>query len=188
MPKASELKKGMVVEIQGVPHIVKHLESKSPSSRGAVTLYKIEFRNLQNGSKVDSSLKGGDLLPLADFIRIPVQYSYSDSDNLYFMNSDTFEQFEIARDQLSEQLPFLSEQQEDIFALVSGERILAIELPQSVDLRVEETPPAISGSSATNRTKTAKLSTGLEIQVPEYLKPGDFVRVNTATGKFMSRV
>ena len=139
MPKASELKKGMVVEIQGVPHIVKHLESKSPSSRGAVTLYKIEFRNLQNGSKVDSSLKGGDLLPLADFIRIPVQYSYSDSDNLYFMNSDTFEQFEIARDQLSEQLPFLSEQQEDIFALVSGERILAIELPQSVDLRVEET-------------------------------------------------
>ena len=100
MPKASELKKGMVVEIQGVPHIVKHLESKSPSSRGAVTLYKIEFRNLQNGSKVDSSLKGGDLLPLADFIRIPVQYSYSDSDNLYFMNSDTFEQFEIARDKL----------------------------------------------------------------------------------------
>ena len=188
MPKASELKKGMVVEIQGVPHIVKHLESKSPSSRGAVTLYKIEFRNLQNGSKVDSSLKGGDLLPFADFIRIPVQYSYSDSDNLYFMNSDTFEQFEIARDQLSEQLPFLSEQQEDIFALVSGERILAIELPQSVDLRVEDTPPAISGSSATNRTKTATLSTGLEIQVPEYLKPGDFVRVNTTTGKFMSRV
>ena len=177
MPKASELKKGMVIEIKGVPHVVKHLESKSPSSRGAVTLYKIEFRNLQNGSKVDSSLKGGDLLPLADFIRIPVQYSYSDSDYLYFMNSDTFEQFEIARDQLSEQLPFLS-----------GERILAIELPQSVDLRVEDTPPAVSGSSATNRTKTAKLSTGLEIQVPEYLKPGDFVRVNTVTGKFMSRV
>ena len=55
-------------------------------------------------------------------------------------------------------------------------------------LRVEETPPAISGSSATNRTKTATLSTGLEIQVPEYLKPGDFVRVNTTSGKFMSRV
>ena len=188
MPKASELKKGMVIEIKGVPHIVKHLESKSPSSRGAVTLYKIEFRNLQNGSKVDLSLKGGDLLPLADFIRIPVQYSYSDSDYLYFMNSDTFEQFEIARDQLSEQLPFLSEQQENISALVSGERILAIELPQSVDLRVEDTPPAVSGSSATNRTKTAKLSTNLKIQVPEYLKPGDFVRVNTVTGKFMSRV
>ena len=71
---------------------------------------------------------------------------------------------------------------------MSGERTLAIELPQSVDLRVEDTPPAISGSSATNRTKTATLSTGLEMQVPEYLKPGDFVRVNTTTGKFMSRV
>ena len=188
MPKASELKKGMVVEIQGVPHIVKHLESKSPSSRGAVTLYKIEFRNLQNGFKVDSSFKGGDLLPLADFVRIPVQYSFSDSDNLCFMSSDTFQQFEIARDQLSDQLPFLTEQQENIFALISGEKILAIELPQSVDLRIKDTPPAVSGSSATNRTKTAELSTGLEIQVPEYLRPGDLVRVNTATSKFMSRV
>ena len=86
MPKVNELKKGMVVEIQGIPHIVKQLEAKSPSSRGAVTLYKIRFLNLQNGSKLDSSFKGGELLRQADFERVPVQYSYCDADTFYFMN------------------------------------------------------------------------------------------------------
>ena len=188
MPKASELKKGMVVEIDGIPHMVKRLETKSPSSRGAVTLYKIRFLNLQIGSKLDSSFKGGELLPQADFDRVPVQYSYCDTDTFYFMNMDNFEQYEVTRDKLSDQLPFLSEQQENIFALVSREKILTIELPQSVDLLISDTAPAISGSSAASRTKTAKLSTGLEIQIPEYLKPGDLVRVNTITGKYMSRV
>ena len=187
MPKASELKKGMVVEIHGIPHMVKQLEAKSPSSRGAVTLYKIRFLNLQNGSKLDSSLKGTEILPPADFDRVPVQYSYCDADTFYFMNMENFEQYEVTRDKLSNQLPFLSEQQANIFALISGEKILAIELPQSVDLCIRNTSPAMSGSSATSRTKTAELSTGLEIQVPEYLKPGDLVRVNTITGKYMSR-
>ena len=187
MPKASELKKGMVVEIHGIPHMVKQLETKSPSSRGAVTLYKIKFLNLQNGSKLDSSLKGAEMLPPADFDRVPVQYSYFDADTFYFMNMENFEQYEVTRDKLSDQLPFLCEQQENIFALVSREKVLAIELPQSVDLCIRNTSPAISGSSATNRTKTAELSTGLEIQVPEYLKPGDLVRVNTINGKYMSR-
>tara|TARA_B100001029_G_scaffold173586_1_gene172643 strand:+ start:500 stop:784 length:285 start_codon:yes stop_codon:yes gene_type:complete len=86
MPKASELKKGMVVEIHGIPHMVKQLETKSPSSRGAVTLYKIKFLNLQNGSKLDSSFKGAEMLPPADFDRVPVQYSYFDADTFYFMN------------------------------------------------------------------------------------------------------
>ena len=188
MPKVNELKKGMVVEIQGIPHIVKQLEAKSPSSRGAVTLYKIRFLNLQNGSKLDSSFKGGELLRQADFERVPVQYSYCDADTFYFMNMGNFEQYEVARDKLSDQLPFLTEQQENIFALVSRQKILTIELPQSVDLCISDTAPAISGSSATSRTKPAKLSTGLEIQLPEYLKPGDLVRVNTITGKYMSKV
>ena len=65
--------------------------------------------------------------------------------------------------------------------------LVAVELPQSVNLEVIDTPPAVTGSSATNRSKTAILSTGLEIQVPEYLAPGETVKVNTATGKFMSR-
>jgi elongation factor P len=187
VPKASDLKKGMIVDINGVPHIVKQLESKSPSSRGAATLYKIRFNNLQTHQKLDSSFKGDDLLKDADCVRIPVQYSYLDGETYYFMNMEDFSQYGINAEQLEPQIPFLTEQQEDIIALIVDGSLLGIELPQSVNLIITDTPPAVSGSSATNRSKTATLSTGLEIQVPEYLEPGELIKVNTVSGKFMSR-
>ena len=187
MPKASELKKGMIVEIDGFPHIVKQLEAKSPSSRGAATLYKVRFNNLQTGQKLDSSFKGEDILKDADCRRVAVQYSYLDGEIYYFMDVEDYTQYGLGVEQLEEQIPFLVEQQEDIIALIVDGNIAAIELPQSVNLEVIDTPPAVTGSSATNRSKTATLSTGLEIQVPEYLAPGETIKVNTATGKFMSR-
>ena len=187
MPKASELKKGMIVEIDGFPHIVKQLEAKSPSSRGAATLYKVRFNNLQTGQKLDSSFKGEDLLKDADCIRVGVQYSYLDGDIYYFMDVEDYTQYGLGAEQMEEHIPYLVEQQEDIIALIVDGNLAAIELPQSVNLEIVDTPPAVTGSSATNRSKTAKLSTGLEIQVPEYLAPGEIVKVNTNTGKFMSR-
>lgn len=187
MPKASELKKGMVVDIDGNPHSVKQVEAKSPSSRGAVTLYKIRFTNLQTHQKLDSSFKGDDLLKESDCIRVQVQYSYLDDNTYYFMNLEDYSQYGINSEQIEGQLPYLVEQQEDITALVLEGILVAIELPQSVSLIVEDTPPAVSGSSATNRSKTARLTTGLEIQVPEYLEIGELVKVNTVTGKFISR-
>ena len=187
MPKANELKRGMIVEIDGVPHIVKQLEAKSPSSRGAATLYKIRFNNLQTHQKLDMSYKGDDILKEADCSRVGVQFSYREDDTFYFMDMEDFSQYGMDSDQLDGQIEYLVEQQEDIVALLMDGNILGIELPQSVNLVVEDTPPAVTGSSAPNRSKTAKLSTGLEIQVPEYLSTGETVKVNTVTGKFMSR-
>jgi elongation factor P len=103
------------------------------------------------------------------------------------MDVEDYTQYGLSAGQMEEQIPYLVEQQEDIIALIVDGHLAAIELPQSVNLEVIETPPAVTGSSATNRTKTAQLSTGLEIQVPEYLAPGETVKVNTNTGKFMSR-
>jgi len=187
VPKASELKRGMIVDIDGTPHIVKQLECKSPSSRGASTLYKVRFNNLQSHQKLDSSFKGDDLLKEADCIRVHVQYSYLDGDVYYFMNMEDFSQYAVDADRMEHQIGYLSEQQEDIVALIMDGNILGIELPQSVNLLITDTPPAVTGSSATNRSKTATLSTGLEIQIPEYLAPGELVKVNTVSGKFMSR-
>ncbi len=187
MPKANELKRGMIIDIDGVPHIVKQLESKSPSSRGAATLYKIRFNNLQSHQKLDMSFKGDDLLKEADCVRVNVQYSYLDDDVYYFMNMEDFSQYGINSEHLEGQTDYLIEQQEGIIALIMEGNLLGIELPQSVSLRIEDTPPAVAGSSATNRGKTATLSTGLEIQVPEYLTSGEVIKVNTVTGKFMSR-
>ena len=143
MLKASDLKKGMVVDLNGVPHIVKQLESKSPSSRGAATLYKIRFNNLQTGQKLDKSYKGDDLLKEADCQRAKVQYSYQDGDSYYFMDSEDYTQYSLNADDLEGQLEYLAEQQEDIIALIMDGNLLGIELPQSVALEIIDTPPAV---------------------------------------------
>ena len=91
------------------------------------------------------------------------------------------------KDELDEQLGYISEGLEGMTALIMDDAILGIELPVSVAMQVVDTAPGIKGASASSRTKTARLSTGLEIQVPEYLETGEMVKVNTSTGKFMSR-
>jgi len=187
VPKASELKRGMVVEINGQPHAVKQVEAKSPSSRGASTLYKIRFTNLQTGQKLDESYKGDDFLKDADCVRRALQYSYFDGENYVFMDMEDFTQYEQSSEDLEGQLGYLSEGLEGIFGLLMDGKLIAIEMPQTVSLKIVDTAPGIKGATATGRTKPATLATGLEIQVPEYLEVDDVVKVNTQTGKFMSR-
>lgn len=187
MPKACDLKRGMVVDINGMPHIVKQVEAKSPSSRGASTLYKIRFNNLQSGQKLDESYKGDDMLKLADCLRTQVQYSYKE-DNIYtFMNMEDYSQYSLNEEDMEGQLGYLSDGLEGITALLVDGNILAVELPQSVSLEIVETAPAIKGATASGRSKSASLSTGVEIQVPEYLESGEMIKINTSTGKFISR-
>ena len=187
MPKANELKRGMVVEIDEKPFAVKQIEVRSPSSRGANTLYKVRFNNLKTGQKLDETYKGEDFINEADCIKVPVQFSYIDGENYVFMNSEDYSQYSLHQDELGEQLGYISEGLEGMTALIMDDAILGIELPVSVAMQVVETAPGIKGASASSRTKTAKLSSGLEIQVPEYLETGEMVKVNTSTGKFMSR-
>ena len=97
MPKANELKKGDVVEIDGVPHVVKQLEARSPSSRGASTLYKVRFNNLITGQKRDETLKGEDLLPESDSQKVQVQFSYIDDNQYVFMNVEDYNQITLEK-------------------------------------------------------------------------------------------
>ncbi len=187
MAKASELKRGMVVEINGIPHIVKNIDVKNPSSRGASTLYKIRFNNVKTGQKLDESLKGDDLLKDVDLVRTKVQFSYVDGENYVFMDSEDYTQYALSKDDLDEQIYYLTEGLDNIVALLIDEQLLAIELPSTVTLEIVDTPPMIKGSTATGRTKPARLNTGVEIQVPEYLDIGELIKVNTESGKFSSR-
>lgn len=187
MPKASELKRGSVVQIDGAPHAVKHLEAKSPSARGAATLYKIRFDNLITGQKRDESLKGDDFLAEADCERVSVQFSYIDGDMYVFMNTDDYSQHMLAKDSLEGQLDYLIDGLEGITALLVEGVLVAIDLPQSIVLEIVDTAPGIKGASASARTKPATLSTGLIVQVPEYIEQGEHVKVNTTNAKFMAR-
>lgn len=187
MPRASELKKGDVVTLDDAPHIVKHLEAKSPSARGAATLYKVRFTNLVTGQKRDESLKGEDLLPEADCRRVPVQFSYVDGDQYMFMDTGDYSQYGLDADALEDQLDYLTDGLEGITALVVEDRIVGIDLPQSVVMEIVETAPPIKGATASARNKPATLSSGLTVQVPEYIEQGERIKVNTTNGKFMSR-
>ena len=187
MPKASELKRGMAIGINGIPHAVKNVEAKSPSSRGANTLYKIRFKNLKTGQKLDESYKSDELLKEADCIRVPVQYSYTDGDNVILMNSEDFSQYEVAIENIEDLMVYVTEGLEGLTALLMDGVLLSVELPQSVDLEIIDTAPGIKGATAASRTKPATLKTGLEVQIPEYIETGEIIKVNTGTGKFMSR-
>lgn len=187
MPRASELKKGDVVDIDGLPHIVKHLESKSPSARGASTLYKVRFNNLVTRQKRDETLKGDEWLTEADCRKVPVQFSYIDGNQYMFMNTEDYSQYGLDADMLEGQLEYLTDGLDGITALLVAEEIAAIDLPQSIVMEIAETSPAVKGATASARTKPAKLASGLTVQVPEYIEQGETIKVNTSNGKFMSR-
>lgn len=187
MPRASELKTGMVIDINGVPHVVKQMEAKSPSARGAATLYKIRYTNMQSGQKLDESYKGDDILKEADYEKVPVQFSYTEGENWIFMNSEDYSQYEVADEELEDLKGYITANLEGMQGLIMDGKLLTILLPAVVELEIVETVPGMKGASATSRTKPATLSTGLEVQVPEYLEQGEVVRVSTVTGKYMSR-
>ena len=187
MPKASDLKQGSAIEIKGEPYSVKKIEVRNPTSRGASTLYKIRFAHMKTKQKLDESYKGDDFLKDADCAKVMSQYSYQEGESYTFMNSETYEQYTLNADDLEGQIEYLSEGLEGIIILLVDDTPLGIELPTSISLEIIETPPTMKGASATNRTKPATLSTGLEVQVPEYIETGEIIKVNSDTGKFMSR-
>ncbi len=187
MPKASDLKKGMVVEVNDEPYSVKDIEVRNPSSRGASTLYKIRFNHLKTKQKRDESLKGDDFLKEVDCERKLVQFSYQDGDEYTFMSLDDYEQYTINSNDIDEAQRYLTEGLEGIVAILLDGLLVAIELPAAVAMIISETTPGMKGATASARTKPAQLVTGLEVQVPEYIETGEIIKINTATGKFMSR-
>jgi elongation factor P len=187
MPKACEVKRGGMVSINGAPHVVDDLTVSTPSARGAATLYKFRFRNLVTGQKEDRTCKGDDPLESVSVERRPVQLSYMQGDVYVFTDLESFEEFSINADDLEEQRQFLRDDLDGMMALISDGRVLTIEMPDVVELKIVQCDPSMRGASATSRTKPATLTTGLVVQVPEYMAPGEVVRVDTRTGKFLSR-
>jgi elongation factor P len=119
--------------------------------------------------------------------RRPVQLLYRDGDGCTFMDSESYEQYVVPEEALEEELPFIADGLEGIYAIIADEALLGIELPTTVSLAIEECAPGIKGASAAARTKPATLSTGLVVQVPEYLEPGEVIKVNTDSGDYISR-
>lgn len=187
MVKACDLKKGAMVDIGGMPHIAEHIVVQTPSARGGATLYKVRFRNVQTKDKVDQTLKGDDSFKEADFEARPAQYLYETDGVHAFMDLTDYSQFEWAAADLEDVLPYLVENMEGLQVLMSDGRVLGVRLPDVVEMEIASCDPSMKGASATSRTKPATMATGLVVQVPEYIAPGERIRIDTRTNHFVSR-
>ena len=185
--KANEIKKGMVIDQDNKNILIKKIFVQSPHSRGGSTLYKMTGSDISSGQKFERSFKGDENVNQVEVSRRAVQLLFSDSETYTFMDSENYDQYTLAEASIDDELPFLTEGLEGVTALVSDGQILGIELPSSVTLEITDCSPAMKAASSSARTKPATLTTGLVVQVPEYLTPGDSIKVNTESSEYVSR-
>ncbi|MCC7474434.1 MAG: elongation factor P [Pirellulales bacterium] len=184
---AKELKPGFVVNYSDAPHMIESVTVQSPSARGSATLYKFRARNLLTKQKTDITLKGTDGLDEADFLRREVTFMYADNDEAHFLDSGDYNQYTLARPDVANELQYITEDLQGMLAMIYNGQCVGVQLPTAVDLKITQCDPAVKGNSATARTKPATLETGLLVYVPEYLKEGEMIRVDTRSGEFLAR-
>ena len=147
---------------------------------------RAKIKNLQTGAVIERTFNAGEKLPKAQVDRRPMQYLYADGDSFNFMDTETYDQVMLTKDQLTEALNFLKENMEITVLFFNG-TIIGVELPNSVDLTVVETDPGIRGDTATGGTKPAKLETGYVVKVPMFINEGDVLRIDTRSGAYIER-
>jgi len=184
---AKEIKPGAIMNYEGAPVRIESINVQSPSARGAATLYKFRGRNLVTRQKTDFVLKGTDSLPPADFHKRAVTLMYADADQVHLLDQTDFNQYSLSRENMAEDLPYITEALQGMMALIYNGECVGVQLPAAVELKITRCDPVARGNSATGRTKPATLETGLVVHVPEYLKEGEIVKVDTRTGEFLSR-
>ena len=145
------------------------------------------LRNVRTNTLTDHKFRSEDDVERATFDERDMQYLYNDGSAYYFMDTATYEQIHIATEAMGDSVHYLMPEAV-IRVEFYGSEPVGIELPQTVDLKVEETAPGIKGATASAQVKPARLETGLVIQVPPFVNSGDRVRVNTETGEYQARV
>jgi elongation factor P len=187
VPKASEIKKNTAVNYDGKTCIISDIERSVPQGRAGGSIYRMRMYDVVSGSKIDETFKDSDMLTLADLVRKPAMFSYIDGNEYVFMDTADYTPYNLNSESIADDIPFITESTEGIHVILVNDMPVALDLPAHVDLDVVETDPSIKGGSATSRTKPAILSTGLTVQVPEYISTGDKVRVNVEERRFVSR-
>ncbi len=178
------MKKGMLIKVGQDLFRVLELQHVTPGNlRGFV---RVKFRNIRTGTLADQKLRSEDFVERATLDEREMQYFYRDGDAFHFMDTSSYEQLHIDAEALGDNVNYLIP---DALIKVEfyGTEPVGIELPQTVDLVVEDTAPGIKGATASNQIKPARLETGLIVNVPPFVNNGDKVRVNTETGEYLSR-
>jgi len=185
MISTGDLRKGIAIELDGeLWQILDYHHIKM--GRGSAQV-RITLRNIKRGQTIERSFQAGTKWPRAQMDRRPIQFMYRDGDSFHFMDTDTYDQFELSADQLGESAQYLKDGMTLDRTSYQGETI-GVELPVTVDLEVTATEPGFAGDTAQGARKQATLETGLVVQVPLFVAEGDTVRVDTRTGDYQTRV
>lgn len=181
---ATQLRKGMTVKIENELYRIFDQHHVTPGNlRGFV---RVKMRNLRTGSMAEEKFRSDDIIERAILDEKEMQYLYNDGAGYHFMDTESYEQVQLSAKMLGTSVGFLKPEM-SIHVEFHGENPVGIELPQTVDLKVVETMPAIKGATATSQTKPATLETGVIVQVPPFIGEGDVIRVNTETGEYQTR-
>jgi len=185
--KAYDVKKGNVVEHNGTVFQVRDIERSSPQGRGGNLKIRLIMYSVPGGTKFDLSLGGDDDLKEVELSRRPVTYSYRDGDAFVFLDDEDYTPYTLDADVVGDAAGYIVDELAGCQVQIIDDLPVALQLPQSVVIEVVETPPELKGGTATKRPKPARLATGIEIMVPEYIGNGEKVWVSTVTGEFGGR-
>ncbi|MBE9509183.1 MAG: elongation factor P [Chloroflexi bacterium] len=185
MIDVNELRKGVTFTMNGELYKVLEYQHRKPG-RGKATI-RTTLRNIRTGATVQHNFISGDRVEDIRVERHGVQYLYTDGDLYHFMDTETYDQTALSASMLGDQARYLKEGLELVLALYEEEP-LDVELPTTVALEVVEAEMAVAGDTATGTLKKVTLETGLQVQTPLFIKPGDVIRVDTRTGAYVTRV
>ena len=184
MYQPTDLKKGVVCQIDGKPYRVIEYNQKVMGRGGSIV--NVKLKNLIDGSVIPKTFKGQEKIERAEVSNKAVQYLYNNDTTFYFMDPESFEQFELAADVVDTAADFLKEG--DMLNLqFFGERVINVELPKNVYLQVTYSEDVVKGDTTSSVLKDATLETGVTVKVPAFIKTGDVISVDTATGEYRER-
>jgi elongation factor P len=181
----TNLKKGVLFQMDGVPYRVVDYNQKVMGRGGSIV--NVRIKSVLDGKVLDKTFKGNETVDSASVTNQAAQYLYSDGDTFHFMNPETFEQFEIAADLVGDGAGYIKEGDE-IQLQFFNDRVINVEVPKNVPLLVTYTEDVVKGDTTSNVQKDATLETGITIKVPAFIKQGDLISVDTSTGAYRERV
>jgi elongation factor P len=183
--KTSDFRKGLKIQIDGEPYLMIGMDFVKPGKGNA--FYKCKMRNLLRNTVLSRTYKGGDSLESADVEEIGVQYLYRQGDSWVFMDEQTYDQFELSKEQVADYWKYLKDGMKCQMMLFNNNPI-TLTPPNHVELTVEYCEPGAKGDTATNVTKIAKMETGAEFTVPAFINIGNVIKIDTRTGDYVERV
>lgn len=179
-----DFRNGLIIEYEGAPYQIQWFQNHKTAMSHAIM--RVKFRNLYTGAILERTFKQADRFKEIIPTKRKTQFLYSDGDGYHFMDMESFEQLSYSKEKMGELAHYLTENLE-VEALYLDEKFLSISLPTTVELRVTQTVPGIKGDSVSNMMKPATLQTGIEINVPLFVKEGDVIKVDTRSGEYLSR-